>query len=113
MWFFGKKKKAKVVNKEIVKPVVVEDVVVPKKAFESTNEIVVEEVIVPEVAPEIIVESKPKPDSVGGLFEVKAHKVEGWQVIKQGGSRANRRFPTQTECETFCEENGLDYVIVE
>lgn len=126
---FGKKKKE--VNTSTFKPVVepVKEATLEPIDNKVTDEVVVketpvvEEKQIPKVVDVVEIESKSevvvekqgkvfeKPASVGEMYEVRTHKGDGWQVIKNGASRARRRFDTQAECINYCKDMNYKFEI--
>lgn len=108
---FGKKKKSEPVVKEEKKlveetPVVEEPAVEEEPVVEETT-VVEEEPVVEDTPVEKVVENVTEKDVE--VYEVKPHKVEGWQVIKKGAARARRRFSTQAECINYCREMSYKF----
>lgn len=114
---FGKKKKP---VQEAVEPVVekVEEPVVEEPVVEVVKEEPVVQEEPQEETPNVVEEKVEEPqeetpveEAPEDIYEVRVHKEEGWQVIKKGGKRATRRFPTQSGCIEFCKENGFKYEV--
>ncbi len=113
---FGKKKKVEPVKEapvakevpEVEEAPVAKEVPEVEEAPEVNEKPVVEEAPVAEEAP--VVAAEPEVDVV--VYEIRTHKVEGWQVIKKGTSRARRRFETQAECINYCKDMGYQFEII-
>ena len=103
---FGKKKKPTAKVQEPERQVVQEEVVVKEQEVPVVETQEVEEKA--SVQEEV---KEPQQADVLDVYEVRTHDQGGWQVIKQGGKRATRRFDTQAQCIEFCKENNMQHII--
>jgi hypothetical protein len=119
MFGFLRKKKKKVEEPKKVTPVVkeekVEEPVVEEAPVEEPKE---EKVEVKEEPKEEVKEEKkeePVKRKRKAINHITKHKDGGWQIKKEGSSRAQKRFSTQKEAIEFAKSlektTGTSYII--